>query len=279
VRAAISGALLLAGCSHGILLENHPLADRIWDVQASAFVTSGELYGRAASARYVILGEMHDNPEHHRLQRAVLEALATRDGPRALAMEQFDSEQQKAIDAAVASGADAEALADAGGFDRKGWNWPLYRPLVAFAREHNWPIVAANLSRTEARAIVADPSKSGLPPADAALRQALETELVESHCGKRPDATRLAGMVEAQRARDARLANSLAAYPTSVLVTGNGHARRDRGAPLYLPGADLVSIGIVEVDADETMPQDYETQRFDYVWFTPRHARKDPCAQ
>ena len=259
-------------------LQDHPLSGRIWDARAAVFISDEELFGRAASALHVVLGETHDNPEHHRLQRVALEALAARGAPRVLAMEQFDSEHQRAIDAARAKGAGAEALADAGRFDRRGWDWPLYRPLVEFALERGWPLVAANLSRAEARAIVADPSRSGLPPADAELRNALERDMVESHCGERPDAKRLAGMVEAQRARDARMAGILAAPLAGVLITGNGHARKDRGVPLHLPGAELVSIGFLEVTGEKHSPQDYSVGRFDYAWFTPRQQRVDPCA-
>lgn len=262
-----------------MLLQDHPLAGRAWDVRAQRFVAGEEMLARAAEARHVILGETHDNPEHHRLQRAALESLAGGGAPRALAMEQFDSEHQQAIDAAAAKGADAEAIANAGRFDREGWSWPLYRPLVEFARQRNWPLVAGNLSRAEARAIVADPSKSGLPAATAELRLALEQAMVDSHCGARPDARRLAGMVEAQRARDARLAQALAARSPSVLITGNGHARRDLGVPLYLPRAELVSIAILEVEAGKAAPQDYGAGRFDYLWFTPRQPRRDPCAR
>lgn len=194
-------------------------------------------------------------------------------------MEQFDSEHQAAIDAAQARGADAEAIAEAGHFDRKGWNWPLYRPLVEFALEQRWPIVAANLSRAEARIIVRDPAASGLPPAPA-LARALEQDIADSHCGERPPEKLLAGMVEAQRARDAKMASSLRA--PSVLIAGSGHARRDRGVPLYLPGADIVSIGFVEIDPDRQSPRDYfdglfTPASFDYVWFTERAKREDPC--
>ena len=232
-----------------------------------------EVYARAARATHVILGEAHDNPEHHRLQRLALERLP---GPRVLAMEQFDNEYQAAIDAAPAN---AEAIADAGHFDRKGWNWPLYRPLVEFAVEHRWPIIAANLSRTDARAIVREPEASGLPPAPA-LTKELERDIAESHCGERPPRKLLAGMAEAQRARDARMASRLRA--PSVLITGTGHARRDRGVPLYLPGADIVSIGFTEIDADKKSPRDYLTglftpASFDYLWFTARAKREDPC--
>jgi uncharacterized iron-regulated protein len=284
--ALLGLAALLAGCTQGLLLREHPLAGRVWDVRAAKFVSAETMLERAARSRYVILGEAHDNPEHHRLQHEALEALARDGAPRALAMEQFDSEFQAAIDAARRRGADAEALADAGHFDRKGWNWPLYRPLVAFAVAHGWRLVAANLSRAEARAIIAQPSRSGLPPAEPALRAALERDMIEGHCGRRPPQKRLAGMVEAQRARDARIAERIRASGTAhtVLIAGLGHARRDLGAPHYLGSSDVVSIGLVEVEAGAFEARDYlgdfaTTASFDYLWFTPRFDRQDPCAR
>ncbi|HEY5896275.1 MAG TPA: ChaN family lipoprotein, partial [Burkholderiales bacterium] len=77
----------LAGCAHDPRLQDHPLVGRIWDARAARFVPAEEVFDRAARARHVILGETHDNPEHHRLQLAVLNALGGQ--PRTLAMEQF----------------------------------------------------------------------------------------------------------------------------------------------------------------------------------------------
>jgi uncharacterized iron-regulated protein len=270
---ACAALLFLVGCAHA---PETTLAGKIWDVRAGMYVTLEAVFARAAQATHVILGETHDNAEQHRLQRLALERLA---GPRALAMEQFDSEYQAAIDAAQARGAGAEAIADAGHFDREGWNWPLYRPLVEFAVEHRWPIIAANLSRTQARRIMSDPAASRLPPAPE-LAKELERDIADSHCGQPSPAKLLAGMAEAQRARDAHIASRLRGR--TVLITGNGHARRDRGVPLYLPHAEIVSIGFLEVDPGKKSPRDYLTgffgrASFDYVWFTLRPERDDPC--
>jgi uncharacterized iron-regulated protein len=276
--AALACLLALAACASATQ-QDHPLTGRIWDPRASAPVSRGELLQHAAGARHVLLGETHDNPEHHRLQRELLHALARSGPPRVLAMEQFDAEHQKALDAAQARGASAEEVADAGNFDRKGWNWPLYRPLVEFALEQRWPIVAANLSRRDARAIVADPTLSKLPPADPALRAALEQDMIDGHCGARPEAKRLAGLVEAQRARDALMARRIEPH-SSVLITGGGHARKNRGVPLYLPGTDLVAIGFLEVEPGKDRPAEYSADTsFDYLWFTPRAEREDPCVR
>jgi uncharacterized iron-regulated protein len=252
------------------------LVGRIWDVRAERYVSAEELFDHAARTPRVILGETHDNPEHHRLQLAVLHALAGQS--RVLAMEQLDSDEQPAIDAARAAGADAERIAAAGHFDRQGWNWPLYRPLVEFALEQGWPLVAANLSRAEARGIVADPGRSRLAPAPLAVSHALERDIIEGHCGAAPQAKRLAGMVEAQRARDARMASVLKS--PSVLIAGVGHARRDRGVPLYLSDRDVLSVAFVEIEPGKSAGRDYaDSASYDYLWFTVRAVRKDPCRQ
>src|SRR5690349_16481807 len=72
---ALAACAALGACSHAMVLEHHPLAGKIWDVRAGAFVSQRDLLARLPSAPQVILGETHDNPEHHRLQRVVLDSL------------------------------------------------------------------------------------------------------------------------------------------------------------------------------------------------------------
>ena len=273
-RVAILAALLLSACAQPPTTAPNALAGKIWDTRAATFVPRQVLFDRAADSRYVILGEIHDNAEHHRLQREVLQSIAAHGRKPVLAMEQFDSQYQAELDAARTRGADAEGLADAGHFDRKGWNWPLYKPLVQFALEFGWPLAAANLSRSDARAIVADPARAGLP-ANPAVEKALAQDIGDSHCGRTPDAKLLRGMVEAQRARDARMASVF--KDGTVLIAGAGHARRDRGVPIYVNG-DVLSIAFTEIDADKASAAEYE-QSFDYLWFTSRATREDPCGK
>ena len=97
-------------------------------------------------------------------------------------------------------------------------------------------------------------------------------------------------MVTVQRARDARMAESIIAVGRrdgAVLVTGTGHARNDHGIPAYLAskavGETVVSLAFVEVRDGVTEPPAYarrfgqNTLPFDYVWFTPRLDDQDPC--
>jgi uncharacterized iron-regulated protein len=261
-----------------------PLAGRILDVRAGRFITRDELDKRAVGARFVILGEAHDNAEHHRLQAQIFESMLRAGRAPALAMEQFDREHQASLDAARARGErDAEALADAGRFDRKGWRWPDYKPLVTLAASRGLAILAANFSRADARTLMRSGRPAeGLAPASPELHAVLEKDIVEGHCGLRPSMPVLAGMIEAQRARDAHMARvlSTAGPAGAVLIAGSGHARRDRGVPAYLAPAlqeQLLSIAFMEVEASGQAPRHAYRHLFDFVWFTPGAARDDPC--
>ena len=98
-------------------------------------------------------------------------------------------------------------------------------------------------------------------------------------------------MTRAQRARDAVMADSLLRYRIdgAVLIAGDGHVRRDLAVPLYLsaraPGASVVSVALTEVQPGADDVNAYETAAagssdpaFDYLWFSTRAEREDPCA-
>src|SRR5690348_2390749 len=55
--------------------RDHPLTGRIWDVSSTRFINRETLVNRLAGADFVLLGERHDNPDHHLLQAEVLRSL------------------------------------------------------------------------------------------------------------------------------------------------------------------------------------------------------------
>lgn len=281
---------------------DHPLAGRIWDVKAGRFIQEAELHRALREARFVVLGERHDQPDHHGLQARLVRALGRSGRKPALAFEMLDVEQQPAVDASLQRAPeDADALALAVDWARSGWpDWSLYRPVFAAGLEAGMPVVAANLPRAQVREVV----KRGPEALPASLRARLELdtplpedvdrdmreEQDQAHCGHLP-AELLGPMVQAQRARDAHLADRLLGADRGdggVLITGNGHARTDRGVPAHLarraPERKTVSVGLLEVDPEAREPKDYAASYsasalpFDYVWFTPAVPQEDPCA-
>lgn len=301
--AVVATALvaILGGCA-GMPGADPPA--RIWDSARGAFVAEREFDARLATARVVLLGETHDNAEHHALQHRVLRKILAAGVRPALVMEQFDTAHQDALakaqrDAELGalhrgSPSDPDALAAAGRLDRRGWEWGFYRPLVATALEFRLPVIAGNLARDDARRVmqqgfgaIEGARALGLPPAFTSEQSAAITrDIVDGHCGMLP-AERAQPMVAAQQARDAVMADAIVrnAERGAVLIAGAGHVRRDVGVPTYLTarGVPSLAIGFVETPAsaggdDAAKLAAAAGRRFDYVWLTGTVARSDPCA-
>lgn len=316
MRAApvLLAPLLLAACAsaapppgpvsewesrHG---RGHPLVGRIWDVSESRFIDAGTLEERLARARFVLLGERHDNPDHHRLQARLVGAMIAAGRRPAVGFEMLTADQAPAVERFLATRpTDAAGLGPAVGWEKSGWPpWRDYQPIADAAVRAGLPIVAANLDRDGTRAVRREGlaalgpdlvRRLGLDrPLDPATRADMVEEAQESHCGQVPEAM-VGPMIDVQRARDAYMAARLAEAGRTdgaVLVTGSGHVRRDRGIPVYLAalveGAPIASLILHEVSDRRADPRAYELRAerdgrvlYHYAWFTPRWDDTDPC--
>lgn len=240
----------------------------------------------------VLLGELHDNAEHHRQRLEVLRRAFAAGWRPAIAMEQFDRERQADIDRARREPeAHAQRVIDAAvppkGRAGGNWNWDFYRPFVALALEYDVPLLAVNLSNTDAARIV----REGLgavfdtqmlrrlkldQPAPAERQRAQEREIDIGHCNALPAKT-LPAMALAQMARDAVMADLLANHQGRgvVLIAGNGHVRRDIGVPAWFDGelrTRTLAVGYLE----QGVARERATV-FDAVVYAPAVVRDDPC--
>lgn len=298
-------ALIVLGCAGSaeapyerVEGHDHPLAGRIWDVSGERFVDRTQFMAHAKASEYVLLGEVHVNPEHHRLQVEVLDSLAETKQPPVV-FEMIDRTQQHSIDAARAERpGDADYIEEVTRFEERGWRWKFYRPLVELALERQLAILGGNASDDQVR----DVARQGFgaleaqelealglsEPLPGAAHADLVARIVEGHCGHlSPEmAERL---VPAQRIKDASMAEVLRASQMrpAVLIAGSGHVRSDYGVPYYLrqrePDARVLALGFVEVRAGYDEAAEYFTQSvgqaqaFDYLWFTPGIDMGDPC--
>lgn len=233
-------------------------------------------------ADVVLLGELHDNPAHHRNQARAVAALS----PGAIVFEMLTPAQAERI--TPANREDLRALAEALDWASSGWpDFAMYHPIIAAAPQAR--ILGGGLPREEVRRAFdagaaavfgPDAARYGLDtPLLAAEQAAREAEQASAHCDALP-AAMLPGMVEAQRLRDAALARAVleaieGGHAPVAVITGNGHARRDRGIPVYLSRAapDLPVLGIGQFEA---APR--EEPPFDLWLVTAPAARDDPCA-
>ncbi len=246
-------------------------------------------FGTAAAAQPVgfdvyFLGERHDNPHHHLRQADIVSALE----PSAIVWEMLTAQQ--AENALPELYSDEQALAAATGWEHSGWpDFSIYYPI--FAAAQNARMYGAGVPRDVAKAAMSDPVSAfggdasafglsdPLPETQQTERQEMQAQ---AHCGALPEHL-LPAMVAVQRLRDAELARvALLAHQQTggpvVVITGNGHARADWGAPSYLakaaPELALFSLAQVEGQADETPPP---VGQFDAVERAPAVIRPDPC--
>lgn len=252
----------------------------------------------------VILGEVHDSPHHHHVRAELLNL--TFPTPTPLVFEHIRKDQQAALDAV---GADpgritsASALLDAISWDKSGWpDKTIFQPLFQRALELQLPILAGHPSRDSLGAVarggtaaLSEDERRRLrldEPLPEKLQNALLDELEASHCGLMPK-TAFGNMATAQRYRDAHMAAAIIAAAKkdgrAVLLTGNGHARLDRGVPFDLrrlePNREVLSILLIETEDGKTEPNAYVPRdpdghaAADIILFTPRTQRTDPCTE
>lgn len=283
------------------LHADHPLVGRIWDAREGTFTDEATLAAALGAADVVLLGELHDNVDHHLLQARLVRAVLASGRRPALAFEMLTVDQQAAVDAALArSPRDPDAVSKAVAWNESGWpRFDLYRPIVQEGLEAGVPLIAANLPRTVVRQVVSKGVDTLEPPLRARLAkterlpepvvESLRAEMRESHCGELPEKL-IDPLVLAQRARDAEMAARIegAGERGAILIAGRGHVRTDLGVPAYL-GTDgarpkIVAVAFFEVDPDEREPRGYgepyranEPLPFDYAVFTPGQEREDPC--
>lgn len=240
----------------------------------------------------MLLGEVHDNTEHHRLRLDVLRRALFAGWRPAIAMEQFDRERQHDIERARSEKPrDAQHVINLAGLSPAGsnsnWNWDDYRPFVALALEHDLPLIAVNLSRADASRIVKGGYSAvfdektiqsmGLADTVPDDLQAAQQRAIESgHCNALPPKM-IPAMTRAQFARDATMAAIVSRHPTTgiVLLAGNSHVKRDTGAPRWLRRPELdrtLAIGFIERESPSAKDS------FDAIVLTSAAERQDPCA-
>lgn len=234
------------------------------------------------SADVVFLGEQHDNRHHHTLQADYVRKLQ----PKTVVFEMLTPEQAKKVTAELVK--DQDALEATLGWNASGWpDFDMYYPI--FAAAANAQIKGAGVPREALREVMAAGLSSAIGPDNARRfgldqplpsdqQKARETLQKESHCNALPEEM-LPGMVDVQRFRDAMLAKAaLEGLQENggpvVVITGNGHARPDWGAPFIVsnaaPELNIVALGQGE---DGSAP----SGGFEFVSDAPSVDRGDPC--
>ncbi len=308
--------IFLSACTPGIntTVSEHPLLDKIWSVKEQKFISQEQFRQQLLSSDIILLGETHDNKQHHQLQADAIHEFVKNNQSPAVAFEMLNQNQQEIIHDFQTTNKNSASITDdfarTVDWDKSGWpQWSYYRPVFKQALENNLPVIATNLEHRQIRKVI----KQGPEVLDKKyqnllnryqykpdIQQTLEQDIQLSHCDMLP-ANMLAPMLRGQQVRDlammTTILESLKQRTKVIVIAGSGHTRKDYGIPWYLHqelsgkplqkqnNARILSMAFIEVSPDKLQPAEYSQAwgenlkhlPFDYVWFTSRTEREDQC--
>lgn len=292
--SALLCAISLAGCAAQSLTgasqaASNPVADVAARVQALLPLDA------------LLLGEQHDAPDHQRIHREVIEALASRGALGAVVLEmamQGNSTAGLGLGRGVASTdstASEESVRAALKWDERAWPWASYAPAIMAAVRAGVPVIGSNMPRsqmgTAMQQTALDQRLNG--PALTAQQQLIRT----GHCNLLPE-SQISPMTRIQIARDIAMADAIVSAiaqadadgngnaarvnpvqqpgKTVVLLAGSGHADRALGVPQHLP-PNLKSKSVLLVAGSASDAADRAAD-FDAVWLAAPVPPQDYCA-
>ena len=119
------------------------------DPKAASTLPRTDLFPSLAKKDIVLLGESHDNADHHRWHLQTLAELHSRSKEMVIGFEMFPRRVQPVLDKWIRGELSEEAfLKEVEWFKVWGFNPGLYTPILHFARQNQIPIVALNVERS-----------------------------------------------------------------------------------------------------------------------------------
>ena len=269
-------ALVIAAAALGVwgsALAQDCLAPAEWfatDAGAAHLAKGADVIAAVARRDVVLLGEQHDNPDHHAWQLATLGALHLLRPRMVIGFEAFPRRAQPVLDKWIAGELSERQLLEQANWE-KVWGWPtdMYLPLFRFARINRIPMRALNVDQELIKAIsakgweaVPEAQKEGVTrpakPSQAYLDDLFEAYKLHPQVDDPGKGARLGPdfrhFVDSQTTWDRAMAQALADAvrspgdankPLVVGVMGSGHIRYGRGVAHQLRDLGIDSIGML----------------------------------
>ncbi len=254
------------------------LSEDVPGVEIPRLINIADIAEKVSRKKIIYAGEVHVKFEHHRAQYEILRELYRKNKNIIIGMEMFQKPFQKALDDYISGSIEEkEFLKRTEYFKRWGYDYPLYREILLFAREYKIPVAALNI-RNE---IVSKVSKEGLLSlsvderkeipqdmdlSDSAYKARLRA-LFEGH--RNFESRNFDFFYEAQVLWDEAMAHNLDAFMRehpgrqAVVIVGMGHLAFGSGIPKRAHRLNGEDYSVILNDAD------IENGISDFVLFPP----------
>jgi len=216
----------------------------------SDVVSAQQMVEVLSGAEVVFVGEKHDDTFAHQWELFIWESLASDD--RALALEMFETDVQSLLDSYIAGEiTEDEFLADS----RPWGNYPTdYSPVVDYAKENGYRVIAANVPRSFAAlvargglgAVLQEPGFEGLSvdSSNAGYRErflATMDAIGDQMHGMPVDPE---NMYRAQLLKDAVMAQSIQSMKV-LFICGSFHSDYHSGIPDQTGSEDFLTVTVL----------------------------------
>lgn len=269
----LAAAFLLSACGMGQHTQTiHTVPqDNIVDLHSGQKLTPQQLLAKLRDRPRVIVGEKHDNLQHHQIEQWLVESLPRQRTQGSVLMEMITPSQQDKVNAVKDQLKQGKTLTGQQITEQtawqKGWKWELYSGVTTAALAGSYPLLSANLDRSEIKKFYQHPlAVTGALSTQPSVREVIAKTIEESHGGKL-EPKQAEAMLAIQQQRDRRMAESLLAAPTpALLIVGGYHANRALGVPLHVEDiAPMTELTVVML-AEEGVKVDKSNA--DFVWYT-----------
>jgi uncharacterized iron-regulated protein len=118
----------------------------VYDLEHGQLLSDTRALQRLQGARIVLVGEFHNNADHHLAQLQVIQALHRAGRKVAIGMEMFRKDSQQDLDQWTSGEMEERRFIEVFN-DNWSFGWKLYRPILAYARDNRIPVVGLNVPR------------------------------------------------------------------------------------------------------------------------------------
>lgn len=303
--------VLLSACAGVPPKSVDPLAGKIFISANAQPISQDALIDELATADVIYLGEKHDQPEQHRLQLLVIEALLAKGLQPAVGLEMLSVDETST--AMLYTQGSAHASTQKSAFTAEDWlrgelgwqgidnsDWQSYGPILVKAREHKLTVFGADLPQT-LRSRISKVGKQGLSMVEQG--QIIDSHLVDdnyrhfmyerfkqAHCGWGME-DYFSRLYDNWLARNDTMAHGIlqtladGTHKPVILIVGAGHTELNMGVyervQQQAPDLKQVNIGFRVLSAPPLPIDSYlQTTGFEgrdygqdheYLWMTSPH--------
>lgn len=235
---------------------------RIVETQNGQNISPEQLVQALSQAQIVLIGEQHDNAQHHAAQQWLLQQTEKVRQNGSVALEMLTQQQQDAV-------REVQHYLQQGGSTGKrslaekinwnaAWDWRKYQNIMYMLLHQKAQVLAASPDRDDlARQTTFVPQ--GIYSGDVSVRNSLSKLMYQHHADTQ-------NLVSMQQYKDLTMSQVLLHAPKPAwLIAGNIHVSKQLGVPLFLRDAHFSGSLKTVLMTDEGSGAD--SQHADYIWF------------